>query len=196
MKISAAILAGGQGSRMGTVHKEFLSFAGTTLLHRYIQVLRPIFNEILLVTNVNTDIYKDYSIDKITGDKYQGKGPLAGIHAALAACSGHVFVFACDQPMLDMAFIIMQIRQLHAGQDALVPRHIKGIEPLHAIYAQSCLKPAAHVLARNDQPAIREMLGMVNTFYWDIPPNKSFTNLNSPSDIEKWENQLLNKTEP
>jgi molybdopterin-guanine dinucleotide biosynthesis protein A len=94
---------------------------------------------------------------------------------------------------LDIAFILQQIRQLHAGQDALVPRHKNGIEPLHAIYNQSCIEPAVKVLSQNDHPAIREMLDLVNTTYWDIPKNDSFANINSMDDLAKWEHRMIQK---
>jgi molybdopterin-guanine dinucleotide biosynthesis protein A len=193
MNISAAILAGGNGSRMGNIRKEFISFEGTILLGRMLEVLRPVFAEILLVSNEDQALYKDFGIDKIVQDKFPGKGPLAGIHAALSNTTGYVFTFACDLPILDISFIMQQIRQLHAGQDALVPRHKNGIEPLHAIYNQSCIEPAAKVLSKNSHPAIREMLNMVNTIYWDIAKNDSFANINSMDDLTKWEHRMILK---
>ncbi|MEI6765925.1 MAG: molybdenum cofactor guanylyltransferase [Bacteroidota bacterium] len=193
MNISAAILAGGKGSRMGNIRKEFISFEGTTLLGRMFEVLRPVFAEILLVSNEDQKLYNGFGIDKIVPDTFPGKGPLAGIHAALINTTGYVFIFACDLPKLDIAFILQQIRQLHAGQDALVPRHKNGIEPLHAIYSQSCVEPAAKVLSQNNHPAIREMLDLVNTRYWDIPKNDSFANINSIDDLTKWERRMIPK---
>ena len=193
MKISAAILAGGKGRRMGLQQKEFLSIGGTNLLHHLLGILKPAFRDIILITNEPPEIYSGYGFDRIASDRYNGKGPLAGIHAALLNCPDRVFVFACDLPLLDISFIIKQIRHFRKGNDALVPRHSNGIEPLHSIYAQSCLDAAEKVLADNERPPIREMLAIVRTIYWDIPKNDSFTNINTPEDLALCEKRLMIK---
>jgi molybdopterin-guanine dinucleotide biosynthesis protein A len=64
---------------------------------------------------------------------------LGGLVAAMAA-SPHPLVaaLAVDMPFASPALFRL-LRQLHAGEDAVVPITASGSEPLHAVYAVRCL---------------------------------------------------------
>src|SRR6266516_1039934 len=89
------ILAGGQSSRMGA-EKAFLQFAGCTLLERAITALRSVC-EFAIVG----DSAKFSSYGTVIEDVYPGRGPLAGIHAALTDFSAELnLMLAVDMPLV------------------------------------------------------------------------------------------------
>jgi molybdopterin-guanine dinucleotide biosynthesis protein A len=182
---TAAILAGGRSKRMGGVQKCLQIFRGKTILQHMLEAMLPLFQKIVLVSNDPAGTFKDYKIDQIIQDEFQGKGPLAGIHAALKhSGEENVFVFACDYPLLNKELILFQMNEMDLTADATVPRHQFGFEPLHAIYNLNCLSYAEELLKTRTKIRILEMLNLVNTFYWDIEYNNAFTNINTPEDLK------------
>lgn len=181
---TAVILAGGQNQRMQGQKKYFMSLHGKTLLAHMMEVLMPLFSKIVLVSNDDAVLFKEYQFSNIVPDLFPGKGPLAGIHAALTACNDEaLFVFACDYPMLDTRLIQRQCKEYTTKMDALVPRHPQGFEPLHAIYGTGCADVAERLLKERSKVRILEMLNIVQTVYLDMDYNKAFTNFNTPDDF-------------
>ena len=183
----AAILAGGQSSRMGR-DKALLPFNGAPLIAHIAQILAPIFPQIIVVT-ANAHIAAAADLPAVA-DTFAGRGPLGGIHAALAHFGEPTFVVACDMPYLSADFI----RYLCADFDgtARVPLSEHGFEPLHAVYAATA---TAHfeALTRGEgkMPPLRRILSEIGADW--IEPEiargfdkdlKMFENWNVPADIE------------
>ena len=73
----------------------------------------------------------------VVDDAVAHDGPLAALHAGLAALTGEADVaFACgvDTPLLDPAFVRAVLRALHKGDDAVVPIVGGRSQPLLAAY--------------------------------------------------------------
>ncbi len=186
---TAAILAGGKNIRMDGQKKYLMPFQGQTLLTRMITKLSPLFSDIIIVSNDDPSMFAEYSVSSIVADFYPGKGPLAGIHAALCNANDRpVFVFACDYPMLDASLIQSQCDAfVMKSMDALVPRHPQGFEPLHAIYSQACTEVANQLLTERPNVRILDMLNIVRTQYLDMVYQSAFNNFNTPEDFLNWE---------
>ncbi|HUX96697.1 MAG TPA: molybdenum cofactor guanylyltransferase [Bacteroidales bacterium] len=189
-KITAAILAGGPGSRMNGVVKPNLLLGQETILTRTLDVLKDIFNEIILVTNTPEHFiqYKGYSI---TADHYKGKGPIGGIHAALKASTGDaVFVFAGDMPFLSSELILKQSDLFHELDcEILVPRIGSSIEPLHSVYRRSMLKFLEEYMESSESYAVRDFFLKRDVKFMDLnnEMREIFSNINFPSDIPEIE---------
>ena len=143
--------------------------------------------QLIVVSNRRRDVALEGVL--VVPDRFPGCGPLAGIHAGLAAAScDYSFVAACDMPYVNSAAAAW-MADAAAGYDAAVP-YIDGyFHPLHAIYSRRCL------------PAIEKMLTggqcKVLDFYPDIrlrkvdatelavfdPELAMLKNLNSPADV-------------
>ena len=68
-------------------------------------------------------------------DIYPNCGHLGGIHAALEDCPEAAFIVACDMPRLNRKIIEEQLHKFEQiVPQALIPKHVTGIEPLHTIY--------------------------------------------------------------
>lgn len=188
VNMTGVILAGGKNSRMGT-NKAYLKIDGERLIDKTLRIYRPIFSEIIIVTNDPLS-YVEFTDAAIVTDIYKGKGPLGGIYTGLFYSNNpYAFVSACDMPYLSKEFIGYLTAQ--AGKhDVIVPELTEGYQPLHAIYSRNCL------------PSIKRLLLMdklkITGFYRDrrvlsiteeqIQPFNSdgrlFQNLNTPEDVE------------
>lgn len=134
--MTGIILSGGENSRMGA-NKAFIVIDGERLIDRILKIFKGLFCEVIVVTNAPLD-YLDLDVTIVT-DIYPGKKALGGIYTGLffASCP-HAFVAACDMPYLNPRFIAWMMQQAPA-YDLIVPQSPDGLEPLHAIYAKSCL---------------------------------------------------------
>ncbi len=77
--------------------------------------------------------------------------PLVGIYSGLRHAGGPVFACACDMPFLHPR-LVRHLVSLAGSADVIIPRHARGYEPLHAVYAPACLE-AIHRCAAGRQPA-------------------------------------------
>src|SRR5471030_1647054 len=92
---SAAILAGGQATRLGGRDKSALVVEGVTMLDRQLAALAPLTDDVMIVGGAKATI----------SDIVPGCGPLGGLHAALTAARGNALALvACDMPYLTSAF--------------------------------------------------------------------------------------------
>ena len=145
MTLSAGILAGGRSSRMGS-NKALLPFRGRPLIRHQIDVLAPLTDDLMIGAN-EAPAYAGFGF-RVVPDVLREPCVLTGIHALLAAARHPLlFVTACDLPFLNRD-LILHLSGRTEGADAVLPLTARGLEPLHAIYAKSCL-PAIERAAAN-----------------------------------------------
>jgi len=99
--VSAIVLAGGQGRRMGGVDKGLQLLRGKPMIEWVLARLAPQVAEIIINANQNLEIYGKYA-HRVVPDEIGGfAGPLAGLHAGLKAASNPLIVTVpCDSPFL------------------------------------------------------------------------------------------------
>ena len=191
-RVAAAILAGGQGTRMKGVIKPNILIAGETVLSRTLNKIKGIFDEIIIVTDKPEEFTK-YAGCIITSDQFQGIGPLGGIHAALKAASSEtIFVMAGDMPLLSNELIKKQIDLFgELNCDILVPKTGNFMEPLHSVYSINVLKRLEAYLNRKGNNAVREFFMSIDTRYMELDESEDFrivfSNINKPADIQELE---------
>ncbi|WP_370573574.1 molybdenum cofactor guanylyltransferase [Methanomethylovorans sp.] len=197
MQRSALILAGGKGTRLGEREKALLIHKGRTLLEKAIDILGPVVDEVIV--SVRDQRQQEAFSGYVRGvrllcDKYQGKGPLAGMLEGMLSASGnYVFVVACDMPFLQPQVIDLLFKEA-AGHDAAVPVWKDGRkEPLHAVYNRELLVPAietsilkgdCHVMAAVSQLHDVRFISMDRIQLMDRGL-VSFANINTPADLEQ-----------
>jgi len=138
---SGIILAGGASTRMSG-DKAFMEVAGRRVIDIQLEVLKGLFEEILIVTNTERlERASDYEGEgiRVVAEPVIGKGPLGGILSGLLlSASDENFVLACDMPFIKREAVTFVVERL-AGYQAAVPRTAKGLEPLHSAYHRSCI---------------------------------------------------------
>jgi molybdopterin-guanine dinucleotide biosynthesis protein A len=145
----------------------------------------------LIIAN-DPDCYAYLDV-RVIPDLIPNSGSLGGIYTGLsAAAHPKGFFVACDMPFLNPDLITMLVREAE-GWDVVVPRVEGELQPLHAVYAKSCLpfiKEAIDLgmlkIARFfpkvkvktiDEPALRAV----------DPHLLGFMNVNTPLELEKAE---------
>ncbi|MCA9920431.1 MAG: molybdenum cofactor guanylyltransferase [Anaerolineales bacterium] len=187
-KLSVAIMAGGQSSRMGT-DKSFVLFEGRPMIEVVIEAVAGLGDETLLITN-NPDAYAHLNLPMVS-DVYPDHGSLGGIFTAVyAATHPHTLVVACDMPWLNRP-LLNYMATLRETADVIVPRWEKYPEPLHAIYAKACLDPIEAKL-KEKRLKITGFFGQVDVRFVEREEieafdgnGRSFANINSPDDLQE-----------
>lgn len=185
--IAAAILAGGEGRRVGGGDKGLLSLAGKPLIEHVAGKLRPQVDSILICANRHAEEYSGYG--RVLADPGQGfRGPLAGIANALvhspAAWLVTVPVDAPDPPR-DLA-ARLHAAAMAAHADAAVAHDGARRQPLFALYRSGLAQAAAHAL-EGDLPVHRwqDGIGTVEVDFSDQA--QRFANLNTLDEFREWE---------
>ncbi|OHB90879.1 MAG: hypothetical protein A3E19_01290 [Planctomycetes bacterium RIFCSPHIGHO2_12_FULL_52_36] len=147
MKMSAVILAGGKSSRMGQ-DKAFLKIGNRTIVEYQLQRLSPLFEELLLSTNL-PEKFAHLGLETVQ-DFIPDRGPLVGIYSSLLkARYSHLFAIACDMPFISPG-LITYMKEDCKDYDVTVPETERGLEPLHAIYSKTCLPVMKEYMDKKD----------------------------------------------
>lgn len=200
--MTGAILAGGQSRRMGT-DKAFLEVGGRRIIDRTVELLGPLFPQLLLVTN-NPVGYAYLGI-RMVSDLLPGRGALGGLYTALFfSTTQRVFVVACDMPFLRVEVIRHLLRQSQKW-DVVVPQMGDHVEPLHAVYSRRCLPHVEALLQRGGRkvmdfyPSVRVLRVPEEEIRALDPELLSFRNVNTPEEIraiQEMTSQLHARTDP
>jgi molybdopterin-guanine dinucleotide biosynthesis protein A len=173
---------------MGGINKSLVDVGGVTVINRILDTLQPLFGEIILAGWPEGDPVPGGVIT--VKDNYPGKGPLAGIEAALRIThSPALFVFGGDMPWLSPGLIGEQAADyLNNPSDIQAARFEGFLEPLHSVYSRKIHPLLAGYLEGGGNPAIIDFYKIVSTRFYDLPPTtttrKALTNINNPGDIE------------
>ncbi|MEJ2698669.1 MAG: formate dehydrogenase accessory sulfurtransferase FdhD [Desulfuromonadales bacterium] len=184
--ITGVILAGGESRRMGS-DKSLLPIQGARFIDHVYDRMEELFDEVFIVTN-SPEFYREISCRKVP-DIYPSKGSLTGIHSGLChAGQEKVFVAACDMPFLSAETIRRLCLEKEEGDDVVVPRSGRGVEPLHALYDKRCLPAIETVLSAGEKrivsffPQVR-VHEVPEVIFKDCDPEgRSFRNINTPQE--------------
>lgn len=184
------VLTGGRSSRMGQ-DKALLPFGDRPLAIWMAELVRRVCGDVSLVGSQAK--YSGLGFPVIE-DVFPDKGPLAGIHAALAHSDAPFsLVVGCDMPYLSPDFLdrLLEIA-LEADADAVIPESEPfGYEPLCAVYTPNCLPRIEEALQNGERKISRifPQLRIRPVICWEWQAfdrlGKLFRNLNTPKDYEQ-----------
>jgi len=104
--ITAVILAGGQGRRLGGQDKGLLNFNGRLMIEILIEALQNQQLDIVINANRNQSTYQSYGYPVISDELKDFQGPLAGFASAMAAVkTRYILTLPCDSPLLADNFV-------------------------------------------------------------------------------------------
>ena len=140
---------------MGTP-KAALEWHGSTLLGRTVRIVaRATSGPVVVVRALGQDLPELPEGTLVADDPREGRGPVQGIAAGLAALAGHAdvaFVSSTDMPFLHPAFIrrVLRVLEESEGTDVALPVARGHEQPLVAAYRVS-LAGAAERLVKEDR---------------------------------------------
>jgi molybdopterin-guanine dinucleotide biosynthesis protein A len=180
---------------MGGEIKAFLEVGGNTILDRLLGVLKPNFEEILLVTR-QPELYSSTPV-RVVNDLYDARSSMTGIHAGLRhAEADFAFVVPSDMPFLQPALIKLLLEQLNPRRDIVIPYIDRQYEPLCAIYSKRCIPAIEAQLNVKDYKILNFFDKMkVKTLSAEQlktadPKLLSFLNINTPAAYSACQNLI------
>ena len=197
--VTAVILAGGRGKRLG-YNKALLKMGDTYLLEIIVRNIKAISDRILFVVSPN-----DYShllsihssllssnCVSVICDSIPNQGPLLGLIEALKWSDEEwIFLVGCDMPFIEKPLVRLIYQSRKKGSQVLVPQLNNFLEPLHAFYHRSCLK-AAETAYKQGKRKIKDFYPFVNVSVLEEKAMSliknyqiSFFNINSTEDLQR-----------
>lgn len=189
------ILAGGGATRYGGRPKGLERVGDRRIIDRAAEALRPVTDELLLISNDPAAAGWLPGV-RVLPDVRTGEGALGGLHAALARAESDILLVAWDMPFVPSVLLAELRRRGEAGDaDAVLPSSDgsrRGVEPLCAWYAASCLPHVTAALEAGDRRVIafhdavrvdRMTLEEVERFG---DPAVLFANVNTPEERARW----------
>ncbi|MET0070173.1 MAG: molybdenum cofactor guanylyltransferase MobA [Candidatus Thiodiazotropha sp.] len=180
-EVTAVILAGGRGRRMGGEDKGLIELNGEPLIQHVITSIAPQVGQILINANRNQARYQAFGYPVVADSLLNYQGPLAGFIAALEAITTEdMLTLPCDGPLVpaDMVERLYQARQA-ASADIAVAHDGKRLQPVHALIPKRLSESLHHYLDGGDRKIDLwyERHRVVHADFSDIP--RTFININT-----------------
>jgi molybdopterin-guanine dinucleotide biosynthesis protein A len=197
---AAVVLAGGRSARMGTP-KAALEWHGSTLVRRAAGIVRRAVDGPVVVVRAPGQALPALPASvEVVDDAREGRGPLQGIAAGLAAIGGRaqvVYVSGVDAPLLHPAFVRRVLALLGPDADVALPRAHGFAQPLAAAYRTTVAAPLRTLLREGEQLGSGALLRRCRVAELDEamlladpdvasfdPALDSLLNLNEPDEYE------------
>jgi len=187
--ISAVILAGGQGRRMGSVDKGLVELRGKPMVEWVLERLRPQVDEVLINANQNLDRYREFGVPVFSDDIGGFAGPLAGLHAGLGHAAHPLVVTApCDSPFLPTDLVSRLADALDAaGADLAVAKTFTQAHPVFCLCRREVLPHLDAFLSAGGRKIDRwyETLKVVSVQFDD--QEAAFSNINTREELGEFD---------
>lgn len=182
--MTAVILAGGQGRRMGGADKGLMDYRGRPLVEWVLAALEPQVAEIVISANRNLERYAAYGRRVLPDTLPDYPGPLAGVLAALqVVAEDWLLVVPCDTPHLpaDLALRLLGAAQLEEVPLAVAADQERIHHSCFLVHADQ-REPLAAFLGRGERAVHRWQADLSSTTVrFD---SAAFANVNRPDDLQ------------
>ena len=204
--VTAVVLCGGRGQRLGAGNKPLVEVAGTTLIARVIDRLAPQVGDIIVSANDDVDAYRALGFPVIE-DRVCDLGPLGGLDAA-ARDIPNEWLFVCpgDAPLIprdlvarlycalardpgEIAFPDIALPRLAVPQIA-VPHDGKRVQHLFMLLRRTLASSIAPYLESGRRSVIGWIEGHSPVVVDCGDVGSQFINVNTPADLARLEREL------
>ncbi len=153
MQVSAIVLCGGRGTRMGGSDKGLIKLADKPLVQHVIERLRPQVDEILINANREIHRYQQFSYPVFSDDNAGFIGPLAGFSVGLQhAQHEYILTVPCDSPFIP-ADLVSRLAASLIPQDAdiAVATSDGAAHPVFSVCRKAVLPSLHAYIARGER---------------------------------------------
>jgi molybdenum cofactor guanylyltransferase len=180
--VAIVLLAGGEGRRFSD--KLEACIEGEPLIVRCFRRLRAAGWPLYVAGKGSFPREVDAALEApVLIDREPARGPLlAFISACAFVRAKRLFAVAADQPRLDAGVLRRIAESRKDGDDAVVPRHAGGIEPLAALYERAAVLRASAALRRDGCTAMHDLVERISTRFV-LADAFCFYNVNRPGDL-------------
>lgn len=190
-KITGLILAGGRGSRMGSVDKGLQAFRGRPMIAHVLERFAPQVDEIVVNANRSLDEYAALG-HRVVPDAIDGfAGPLAGLHIGMTHASHPlVATVPCDSPFLPTDLIARLASAMHLqGADLAVAKTFDQPHPVFCL-TRASLAPHLQAFLTSGQRKIDKWYATLKVV--EVPfddEEAAFSNINTVEELKSLEQQ-------
>ena len=192
-QVTAVILAGGMGRRMGGQDKGQIKLNDQPLIEYVIDAIRPQVATIIINANRHHDFYAQYGYP-VLGDQLEDyQGPLAGFSVGMrAATTAYIVTVPCDGPLLAPDLVARLISALQAkNADLAVAHDGQRLQPVYALLPVNLAGSLDAFLAdgqrKIDRWYVQHRMAMAD--FSDAA--QTFLNVNTPEDRQRLEQEGL-----
>jgi len=152
-QITAVILAGGKGRRMGGEDKGLMELHGRPLIKHVLSNIAPQVGAVIVNANRNLDRYAGFGYPVVRDDLEGFQGPLAGFSAAMAvATTPYIVTMPCDGPLLPVDYVLTMTNALENGDAELAVAHSgERLQPVYALLPGSLRSSLLAYLEKGDR---------------------------------------------
>lgn len=179
--ITAVILAGGKGRRLGGQDKGLVKHKGKRLIEHVLERIKPQVQSILINANRNHQNYNQYGYTVISDELSNFQGPLAGFAVAMkTAKTDYIVTSPCDGPQLPLDLVSRLSNKLnHSSHNIAVAHDGQRLQPVYALIPIALIKSLESFLENGDRK-IDLWYAQQNTAFVDFSDQKNaFLNINT-----------------
>ncbi|MGB5281768.1 MAG: molybdenum cofactor guanylyltransferase MobA [Arenicellales bacterium] len=187
--ITAVVLAGGRGRRLGGQDKGLVDLDGKPLIEHILELVTPQVSAVIINANRNQQVYADLGHPVISDNMADYQGPLAGFAVALAACNtDYIMTLPCDGPYVPVD-LVSRLSAAMIDNDAELAVAYDGqrMQPVYALIPRSLLGSLQEFLDAGDRKidlwyarhntALADFSDVIDTFF----------NINTEDDLSKFD---------
>ena len=187
--ITAVVLAGGRGRRLGGQDKGLVDLDGKPLIEHILELVMPQVSAVIINANRNQQVYADLGHPVISDNMADYQGPLAGFAVALAACNtDYIMTLPCDGPYVPVD-LVSRLSAAMKDNDAELAVAYDGqrMQPVYALIPRSLLGSLQDFLDAGDRKidlwyarhntALADFSDVIDTFF----------NINTEDDLSKFD---------
>jgi len=191
-RVTAVVLAGGQGARLGGKDKGLLVVAGKPLIAHVLQRIVPQVSTVVISANRHLDQYARFEFPIVTDQLRDHQGPLAGIAAALVHVhTDYLLTVPCDSPLLptdlvDRLWTAMEDEEA----DMAVAHDGEQLQHLVALIRREAAGSVDEFLEEGGRAVKDWAAKMFPAVAWFADQPLAFRNVNSDADVREIEPYL------
>ena len=185
--ITAVILAGGQGTRLGGEDKGLVKLNHVPLVRHLINRIQPQVNEIIISANRNIDVYAEFGFKVYADDIDDFPGPLAGILKALQQSKTEwLLCVPADSPFVPEN-LAQRLLENMGNNKIAIPHDGKYLQPTFALIHKSLSASLNDFLSQGERKARVWMQQQPHAIIdFSIQAN-AFININTVDDLKNAE---------
>lgn len=186
--VTALILAGGAGRRMGGVDKGLLPLDGKPLVQYVIDAIAPQVAGIIISANRNLDAYRRFGYPVIEDRLPGNPGPLAGIaQGLLTAETRFLLTIPCDAPWVAPDLAVRMCGAMDSQPVQVAIAHDgERLQPAHLLLGSDLSDEVDGALAAGERKVRSWVLALAHVEVDFADRRECFANINAPSDLERF----------
>ena len=185
--VTAVILAGGMGRRMGGQDKGLVEYKNTTLIQHVISGIAKQAEHILINANRNIDTYAAFGFPVIEDSLQNFQGPLAGFYAAMQqAETDYILTLPCDGPYVVDDYLQAMLNVLNEQDcEMVIASDGERMQPVYALIPVRLKDSLLRYLEAGERKIDRWYQRHQFALAEFSESTKLFTNINTPEDIQE-----------